>query len=198
MFRLGITGSIGSGKTTVSRRFEELGARLSISDDLAKEILFTDTEIQAALLKKFGDEILNTAGIIDRQKLAATAFRDPQNQQFLNSLVHPRVRQQTLERMNDAVEDGIELFVLDVPLLYEAGVEEILDAVLVVKARVDLRLERVLARGGITAEDFTHRDSLQMPQEEKAERADYVIENEKSLDDLIAKADRVYQQIMSS
>ncbi len=196
MFRLGITGSIGSGKTTVSRCFESKGARLSISDDLAREILFSDPSTMDELIQYFGNKILDENGKLDRQNLADVAFTDPDNQSILNKILHPRVRVETRELMNTAEQEGVQLFVVDAPLIFEAGLDKELNAVLVVTASDDLRQQRVLDRSGISAADFARRDALQLSQDEKCKRADYIIENDSSLEALVAEVDRIQLEIL--
>lgn len=195
MFKLGVTGSIGAGKSTVTRRLAELGAVVSNSDELAKSILFGDAEIQRQLLRRFGTDILDDAGHLSREKLAAAAFQDKTGQDFLNELVHPRVRQATRERMISAEKSGVKLFVVDAPLIFETGLDRELDAVLVVSAPRELRKARVQQRSGISSADFMARNALQWPQARKEARADYVIRNDDSEEMLFRRVDTVFQKL---
>lgn len=196
MFKLGVTGSIGAGKSAATRRLTELGARVSNSDDLAKAILFGDAEILRQLLAHFSTNIIDPAtGKLDAKKLASAAFQTSSGQAFLNQLIHPKVRKETRLRMEAALAEGVKLFVVDAPLIFESGLDAELDAVLVVTAPIDIRKQRVFERSGISSEDFIARDNLQWPESAKIAKADFVIVNNGSIEDLNSKVDEVYQQL---
>ncbi|MCF7824196.1 MAG: dephospho-CoA kinase [Candidatus Marinimicrobia bacterium] len=196
MYILGVTGNIGSGKTTVSQRLAEFGAVVSHSDDLAKEILQNTPEIISQICTRFGADILDESGSVQTRLLAERAFSSPGNQKFLNGLIHPEVRKATLARIQTARESACRLFVIDAPLLFEAGVDAITDSVLVVTASHIFRQGRVEKRSQIRDNDFNRRDELQLSIEEKIARADHVITNNGSLDDLMEKVDALYRQLM--
>ncbi|MBC8375207.1 MAG: dephospho-CoA kinase [FCB group bacterium] len=193
MFILGVTGNIGSGKSTVSDRLAHHGAVVSHSDPLAKEILQNDPEILASLAQRFGTDILNEAGILQKHILAERAFSTRDDQLFLNHLIHPEVRRITLDRIEIARSQGKSLFVVDAPLLFEAHADSITDGVLVVVAKRMFREGRVERRSSISSVDFERRDALQMPIDEKVRRADYVIDNDGTLIELLAKVDIFYK-----
>lgn len=195
MYILGITGSIGSGKSTVAARFAELGAFVSHSDQVAHRILEEDTEVREALLAHFGDSILGTDGQINRPALANKAFASPEDQIFLNHVIHPRVKHITQELMDEQRAVGCKLFIIDAPLLFEAHSDSITDSVLVVHAKRIFREGRVERRSKITKVDFDRRESLQMPTEEKIRRADHVIDNDGSLEDLYSKVMALYEEL---
>ncbi|MCF6239524.1 MAG: dephospho-CoA kinase [Candidatus Marinimicrobia bacterium] len=195
MYILGVTGNMGSGKSTVSQRFSELGAVVSHADDLAKELLQNDSNILNQLAQRFGSDILDGSGQLQRQLLAERAFATREDQQFLNHLLHPEVRRATLLRINDARQKSTPLFVIDAPLLFEAGVDSITDSVLVVTADKMLRQGRVEHRSQITEADFERRDRLQLSIEEKISRADHVIYNNGSLVELLTQVDNFYQAL---
>lgn len=195
MFILGVTGNIGSGKSTVSDRLAHHGAVVSHSDPLAKEILQNDPEILASLAQRFGADILDEAGVLQKHILAERAFSTRDDQLFLNHLIHPEVRKITLDRIEIARSQGKQLFVVDAPLLFEAHADSITDSVLVVVADRMFREGRVERRSSISKVDFERRDALQMPIEEKIRRADYVINNDGSLSDLLDKVDMFYKEL---
>ncbi len=195
MLVLGITGNIGSGKSTVSNRLAELGATVSHSDDLAKEILQNDAGILRQLAQRFGSTILDEAGQLQRHILAEKAFATREDQQFLNQLIHPQVRKATLARMETARQSNELLFIIDAPLLFEAGVDQITDKVLVVTADNVYRQDRIKKRSQISAEDFQRRDGLQLSIEDKINRADYVIYNNGSLSELLVQVDMLYEKL---
>ncbi len=195
MYILGVTGNIGSGKSTVSDRLAHHGAVVSHSDPLAKEILRNDPEILASLAQRFGTDILDEAGNLQKQILAERAFNTREDQLFLNHLIHPEVRRITLDRIEMARSQGKSLFVVDAPLLFEAHADSITDGVLVVVAKRMFREGRVERRSSISKVDFDRRDALQMPIEEKIRRADHVINNDGSLIELLAKVDIFYKEL---
>ena len=124
--------------------------------------------------------------------LAERAFASKDNQVFLNRLIHPEVKKATLARIEEAIERGVQLFVIDAPLLFEAGVDAITDSVLVISAENFYRQGRVEKRSQIESDDFSRRDNLQLSIEEKISRADHVIYNNGSLDELKLKVDEMY------
>ncbi|MBT3228566.1 MAG: dephospho-CoA kinase [Candidatus Marinimicrobia bacterium] len=195
MYILGVTGNIGSGKSTVSDRLAHHGAIVSHSDPLAKEILRNDPEILASLAERFGTDILNEAGELQKHILAERAFSTRDDQLFLNHLIHPEVRRITLDRIEMARSQGKSLFVVDAPLLFEAHADSITDGVLVVVADRMFREGRVERRSSISKVDFDRRDALQMPIEEKIRRADYVIDNDGTLIELLAKVDIFFKEL---
>lgn len=195
MFILGVTGSIGSGKTTVSERLAHHGAIVSHSDPLAKEILQNDPEILASLAQRFGADILDVSGELQKKRLAQRAFGTREGQQFLNQLIHPKVREATQDRIEIARSQGHDLFVVDAPLLFEAHADSITDAVLVVVSNKSLRADRVAHRSGLSPAEFSRRDALQMPIEEKISRADYIIENNGTVIELYAAVDGFFKKL---
>lgn len=195
MYFLGITGSIGSGKSTVSKRLAELGAVVSHSDDLARYLLENDVAILAQLSARFGTDILDDSGKLRRSVLAERAFSTKEDQLFLNQLIHPKVWEATQKRLETARERGAYMFVMDAPLLFEAGVEVYTDSVLVVTADALLRKARIFSRSQILAEDFDRRESLQMPIDKKIELADHIIENNGTLEDLYLQVDELYHRL---
>jgi len=149
------------------------------------------------LAHRFGADILDDTGVLQRSLLAERAFATEQDQQFLNQLIHPEVRKHTLARMHDAELQNIPMFVVDAPLLFEAGVDEICHSVLVIAADSNLRMERVLERSQISNIDFKRRDDIQLSIEEKIRRADHVIFNNGSLKDLLKQVEQFYGKIIS-
>lgn len=196
MFILGVTGNIGSGKSTVSKRFAEHGATVSHSDDLAKYLLENDQDLLEQLCTNFGADILDDNGTLQRHILAERAFGTKEDQQLLNQLIHPKVWDATQKRIEVARDRGTLLFIVDAPLLYEAGVDSFTDSILVVTAEVLIRGGRIFDRSQMTSDDFVRRDKLQMPIEKKMELADYVIHNNGTLQELLDQVDDLYRQLM--
>ncbi len=197
MVTLGITGSIGAGKSTATAWFAKKGAVVVEADKVAKEILSTRLDIQRRLKEAFGSGILDTEGRVDFASLAKVAFADAGSQQILNGLIHPPVLENLQQRRELAASRQERLFVVDAPLIFEAGLEQNLDAVIVVVAPLEIRYARVSQRSGLGWEDFKRRDNLQLPQEDKAQRADYVVHNDGDKPHLEHQLEKIFQQLMT-
>ena len=182
--RLGLTGSIGAGKSTVARLLRERGLTVLDADAEARAVT-EQPEVLAELEAAFPGVVVG--GTLDRAGLAARVFGDPAQVARLNAITHPRVRARMQALEAQAAAGGAKWVVQDIPLLFEGGLERGMDAVLVVDAPLELRLTRALARGSLTREDILARDARQMSAEEKRKRATAVLDNSGSLADLTAQ-----------
>ncbi|MBB6097780.1 dephospho-CoA kinase [Deinobacterium chartae] len=192
MRRLGLTGSIGSGKSTVAQLLRQRGLPVLDADQAAREVTAKDDTLQE-IAAAFGAQFVRH-NVLDRAALAAHVFGHPERLDRLNAIVHPRVRAH-LRALEAALEADHPWVVQDIPLLFEGGLEAQMDAVLVVDAPFELRLGRARARDGMSEEQFRARDAAQMPPAEKRRRASRVIENDGSLEDLEAQVDRALQEL---
>lgn len=195
MTSLGITGGIGSGKSTVCRLFEELGARVFYADAAAKRLMNDDARLRAGIVDAFGERSYDASGRLDRAYLASQVFGDEGRLAVLNALVHPRVFEAFEEERRRAKAEGVELLLKEAALIFETGGERLLDAVAVVDAPVELRIRRVMERDGVTAEQVRARMTHQLPAEELRRLADYVIENDGDLKRLRAQVRAVYDAV---
>ena len=194
--RMGLTGGIASGKSTVSAMLAEKGAFLVDADVIAREVMLPGHQVLDAVVRRFGKEMLRPDGSLDRARLGAVIFRDPASRRDLNGLTHPAIRKEMLRPM-EACEsrEPDRLIVADIPLLYETGWEKMLDKVLVVYVPRGLQLERLIGRDGLTAEQVESRLQAQMSIEDKRTRADYVIDNSGSLEDTELQLDRLWDRL---
>lgn len=172
--RLGLTGSIGAGKSTVARLLRERGLTVLDADAEARWVT-EQPEVLAELEAAFPGVVVG--GTLDRAGLAARVFGDPEQLARLNAITHPRVRARMEALEAQAVARGARWVVQDIPLLFEGGLEKGMDAVLVVDAPLGVRLARALARGGLSREDILARDARQLSPEEKRKRATIVLDN---------------------
>jgi len=172
---LGLTGSIGSGKSFVSDLFERAGVPVIRADDLAREVVAPGTPGLAEVVARFGRDVLLADGSLDRRAIAARVFANPEERRVLESIIHPRVRAREEELIRSHA--GAPLIVLDIPLLYESGSESLCDAVCVVTVSEEARRERLARDRGMTGEQVQARLAAQLPQAEKVRRADHVIDN---------------------
>lgn len=194
---VGLTGSIGAGKSSVARLLERHGALVIDADVLAREAT-EDAEVLRQIAAQLGPELVRD-GRFDRQAAARKVFEEPAARAVLNGIVHPWVgaRREELQRRALEARPAPPVIVNDVPLLFEAGLDGSVDATVVVTAPLELRVRRVGARSGLSADEVRARDAAQLPQEEKAARADFVVSNAGSEADLEAEVARLWAELLA-
>ena len=196
MLKVGLTGGIGTGKSSVSSLFNDWGAYIFDADLVAKEILNHDNTAQGEIIAEFGTDILNKEGSIEKNKLARIAFQDENHQLRLNSIIHPYVFRKIDSSFDKILDKGAhDIFCVDAALIYESGTDTHMDYVVVVTSHLRLRTERVMKRGNLTRDEFLLRLELQWPDEDKVHMADYVIHNNGTKEDLIVESKKVYDLI---
>ena len=176
MIVIGLTGSIGMGKSTVGRLLEHLGVPVHESDISAHRALEPDSHIFEDLKKYFPEAYVKKHNVIDRKKLGEVVFSDPHKKAYLESLVHPIVQDSQNDFTHAMSAKGKKMAVLDIPLLYETGAQERVDKVVVVTAPFFIQTQRVLARPNMTVEKFNAILRSQMPDAQKRLHADYVVQ----------------------
>ena len=190
---IGLTGGIGAGKSTVSARFAALGAVVLDADAVSRQALEPGGCCYEAVLSLFGREIALADGRIDRRRVAGIVFSDAAMLRRLNAIVHPAVRQELLHRASTVPADRLALF--DVPLLFESGWHRMMHKTIVVAAEDAVRIGRICARDGCTAEEAMARIRNQMPQQQKCRMADYVLTNDGSVATLYQNVDMLYETL---
>jgi len=189
MLKVGLTGGIGSGKSTASSILANLGSYVFNADIEAKMILNTSQDVKDNIVEEFGDDILDHNGLIDNKKLAKVAFQDEDHQIILNSIIHPFVFSE-LDKQFDKIskQNKHASFIVDGALIFESSMDQHLDLVLLIASSLKFRIERALNRGTLSREDIIRRNELQWNDEDKATSADYTIYNngtEKELEEKI-------------
>ncbi|MBS4031550.1 MAG: dephospho-CoA kinase [Clostridiales bacterium] len=174
---IGLTGGIATGKSTVAKFFEELGAVRIDTDILAREVVKPGQPAWQAIVREFGQEILDSERRIDRKALAALVFNDSIKLQLLNKITHPAVRTLLRRQVADALRQGAKVILIEVPLLFEAGFEKEVDKTIVVFVNEEIQLARLMQRDGFSGDEATKRIGTQMPLREKVQRADLIINN---------------------
>ncbi|MEV5152276.1 dephospho-CoA kinase [Streptomyces werraensis] len=194
MLTVGLTGGIGAGKSEVSRLLVECGAVLIDADRIAREVVEPGTPGLAAVVKAFGEEILTQDGSLDRPRLGALVFNDPEKLATLNSIVHPLVGARSRELEEAAPDDAV--VVHDVPLLTENGLAPLYDVVIVVDASPDTQLDRLVRLRGMSEEDARARMAAQATPEQRRAIADVVIDNDVPLDALERRVREVWADLV--
>ncbi|MXV20658.1 dephospho-CoA kinase [Deinococcus xianganensis] len=190
--RIGLTGSIGAGKSTVAQLLRARGLTVLDADEQAR-LVTQDPEVLALLADRFPGVVVG--GTLDRAALAARVFGNPAALADLNAITHPRVRARMAALEAQAARQGARAVVQDVPLLFEGGLDAQMDAVIVVDAPLPLRVGRVMARSGLTEAEVLARDARQLPAAQKRERATVVIDNDRDLPHLETQVDRALRQL---
>ncbi len=174
---IGLTGSIASGKSTVSLMFDDLKIPVIDADKIAREVVEPGERAYEEIVHHFGKDILRKDLTLDRKKLGEIVFSDDEQRKILNGIVHPAIRKKMLERRDRFVERGERCVVLDIPLLYESNLTHYVDRTIVVYVDPSVQLERLMDRDEYTEEEAQKRIDAQMSIREKAKLADAVIDN---------------------
>jgi dephospho-CoA kinase len=193
--RVGLTGGVGSGKSTVAALLAEHGAIVIDADAIAREVVEPGTPGFAAVVEAFGPDVVGQDGRLDRPALAAIVFGDESRRLELNAIVHPLVGQRTVELAESAPADAVVVY--DIPLLVEGNMAGGFDFVLVVQADVETRLARLAARG-MAEHDARERMAAQASDEQRRAVADAVVDNNGSLDELRARVDDVWNRLAAA
>ncbi len=196
MLKVGLTGGLGSGKSTATKTFADMGAYIFDADGEAKKLIEKNETVQNELIAEFGTDIMNAQGGVDKRKLARVAFQDDIHQQNLNAVVHPYIFELIDSKFQKvSVENIHTLFIVDGAMIYESGYDIHLDYVIVITAQLMHRMERALKRGGLSREDILKRVEFQLPEEEKVNMADFVIHNDTSESDLEEAVIALYKKL---
>jgi dephospho-CoA kinase len=195
MIRIGLTGNIASGKSEVARMLADRGATIIDADELAREAVEPETQALRDIIKRWGKDILNQDGGLDRAALRQIVFADQNELDALNRIVHPGVTRLRDREIARARERGDPIVVCVIPLLFERNIVEEFDAIILVDAPRPLRLERLVATRGLEATEAMNMIASQMPAELKRARADFVIENDGSLDKLERDVDALWSSL---
>ncbi len=196
MLRVGLTGSIGVGKSFVTSVFAELGCRVLDADQTAREVVAAGSAGLRAVAEAFGTEILREDGTLDRASLGAIVFADEKKRLLLNSILHPFIIAAQDEQLGRwEAEDPGGISVVDAALMIESGGYRRFDKLVVVHCRPEIQVERLMARNAISREEAERRIKTQMPQEEKMRYADFLIDSSHGFDDTRRQTVEVYAEL---
>jgi dephospho-CoA kinase len=195
---VGLTGGIASGKSTVAKILAELGTAVVNADVLAREVVEPGRAAWQEIVSAFGAQVLQPDQNLDRQKLRKIIFDNPAARRQLESIIHPQVRALAEQRIHEHGAAGFGIVVYEVPLLFEGNLQEWLRPVILVACDLETQLSRLQQRDGLDRDQAKKHIDAQMSLEEKRRRADYVIENNGSFDDLKRKVEAVLEKIKST
>jgi len=195
MKRVGLTGGIGSGKSTVARMLADHGAVIVDADQISRDLVEPGSEALAALVAEFGPGILAEDGSLARARLAAMAFADPEGTRRLNAVMHPRIRAEGQRRI--AAQPDAQVVVYDMPLLVETGQTDLVDLVVVVDIPAEEQIRRAVEMRGLDEQDVRRRMQVQASREERLAAADIVIDNAGSIDATARQVDELWARLIT-
>ena len=197
MLKVGLTGGIASGKSTVSKIFASFGAKVLDADEVAREVLLPGQPAWTRLRQVFGEEFFHPDGTVKRKQLRKLVFADPEKRSQLNAIVHPEVMEEINRRseiLSSSAQNGVLL--VDVPLLLEVGVANRFDKVVVVYVSESVQINRLQQRDGISEEEAKQALKVQMALSKKVEQADYLIDNSGTLEETLAQVEKVWDELL--
>ena len=194
MYKLGITGGIGSGKSTASEFFEKKGAFIFDADSEAKNLLTNNSNLSQRIIATFGSQV-TTKKQLDLKRLSALVFSSRSLQNKLNNIVWPEVSSVMIDAAEKAENDGVTLFIVDAALLIEAGLNDFFNSILLITADKSMRLNRILLRKNIPENQIEKRMALQMPESEKQKQAQTTIKNNGNMQELHTQLELFWKKL---
>jgi dephospho-CoA kinase len=195
MLKVAITGGAGSGKSTVARMFRDLGAQVLDADEAARNAVAVGTPVWQELRRAFGPEYFRADGELDRAKVAARVFADPAARRRLDEIIHPQVAREMKARLADLERQGAPLVLVEVPLLFEAGLEQTYDKIIVVDVDEADQVQRLGDRDHRGASEIAGILKAQLPLKDKVARADFVVDNRGSLSHTGAQVKNIWGKL---
>jgi dephospho-CoA kinase len=198
MFKVAVTGGAGSGKSSVCNRLRELGITIISSDTLAREAVAPGATAHEKILNYFGEKVVLSDGKLNRQMLRRIIVNDDTARRSLERFIHPEISKLMQRKMAQAEQNGDRVVAVEVPLLFELGMEKQFDLVIVVSADPELRVKRLMDRDKVSREDAEELLNVQMPDQEKVKRGGFVLSNNGSTEQLISSVDRFYEKFLKN
>ena len=195
---VGLTGGIAGGKSTVSKMFGELGARLIDFDAMARIVVAPGSRGLSKVVETFGPQVLQSDGTLDRKKLSRMVFRDKSKRKVLESLLHPAINAEFEKKIVSITSEKSDaIIVAEVPLLIEAGLQHLFDAIVVVVTSEQEQIRRLMNRDRITREKAAEMIEAQLPVEEKIQFADYLVANDQGLESTGGKVKQIWAELIA-
>jgi len=196
MKKIGLTGNIGTGKTTVAWMFQEHGVTLLNADEIAHETIEPHTAVWKQLYERYGKRVVLSDGVIDRRALAGIIFSDNSERKFVEGVIHPRVHEELTKRIADSKRNGTPMIMVEVPLLFETRWDKEMDSIIVVSCDIEQQIKRCTEKFGWTREEVLTRIKAQRPIEDKIAKADYVIDNGGSKEETLKQVRRIHASLI--
>lgn len=197
MKKIGLTGGIGSGKSTVAAMLAEAGFRVVDADKIARQIMEPGSPVLAKVAEEFGHDVLNKDGTLDRAELARRAFVDKESTQRLNAITHPAIRAESNRQFIQAETDGAPVAVYDMPLLIELGLNKDMDLTVVVDVDAEERVKRLVTSRGLDEADARARIKQQIDDGARKAAADWVIDNNGPVENLAPQVERLIESVQA-
>lgn len=198
MFKLGLTGGIATGKTTISNYLKTKGIPVLDADEYARKVVEPGTPGLTDIVNTFGKQVLQSDGSLNRKLLGQIIFNDMTARQKLNDITHPRIQQMMTDELQKLAKDKTPLVILDIPLLLENHNIAGADAIMVVTVPESIQLNRLMQRNNLTKEEAHRRIDAQMPLSEKEKLADFIVDNSGTIANTLTQVDKVIQNITES
>ncbi|MGD9384524.1 MAG: dephospho-CoA kinase [Desulfobacterales bacterium] len=198
MFKVAVTGGAGSGKSSVCNRLKELGITIISSDALAREAVAPGSTAHEKILNYFGEKVVLSSGKLNRQMLRRIILNDGAARLSLERFIHPEISKLMQRKMAQAERNGVRVVAVEVPLLFELGMEKQFDLIVVVSADPKVRVKRLMDRDKVSREDAEELLNVQMPDQEKVKRGGFVLSNNGSAKQLISSVDRFYEKFLKN
>ena len=180
---IGLTGSIASGKSTVSKMLRKKGFPIVDADEIARLVVEPGSPVLLEISRAFGQGILRADGSLNREKLGERIFGNVEERQKLNSIIHPAIRKEMMRQKEQWISTGSNTVIMDIPLLFESKLQSFVDKIIVVSVTPEIQKERLIARNALSEEEADARIRSQLPIEEKELRADAVLRNNGSVEE---------------
>jgi dephospho-CoA kinase len=180
---IGLTGSIASGKSTVSNMLKEKGYPIVDADKIARQVVEPGTPVIKEIAEHFGDEVLNEDGSLNREKLGKRIFKSEEERKKLNSIIHPAIRNEMIRQKEQWISKGAGTVILDIPLLFESKLQSFVEKIIVVSVTPEIQKQRLIARNELNEQEAADRINSQLPMVEKEAGADAVIDNNGTIEE---------------
>ena len=188
---IGLTGSIATGKSTVSRMLKEKGYKIVDADEISRQVVEPGSTVLEEIASVLGSDLILPTGELDRDKLGALIFNDPLEREKLNKIIHPAIRQEMVRQKEFWLERGSQTVIMDIPLLFESKLQSYVEKIIVVSVASSIQRERLMARNNLSLEEADARITSQLPVSEKEKGADAVINNDGTLEETERQLDAI-------
>jgi dephospho-CoA kinase len=195
MLWIGLTGGIGSGKSTFAKFAQEMGIPVIFADAVVRDLLTQSSEVKAEIEKRFGKQVFNDSQEIDRTKLGKLVFADQQSRQDLERIIHPRVRTQVQQVRRDFGRKGHKIAIYEVPLLFEQKMESQFDCIIFISAPMALRIRRLMNDRQLSLDEAQSRIVAQLPEADKVKMSTYVLNNSGDLESFSRQSKELLQKL---